>query len=341
MKKIGIITEYNPFHKGHLYHIEHAKKQGDILIAICSSYFSQRGLPSLISRHDKTKLALENGVDLVLELPMCYASQSADFFAKYAIQSLSCLDIDTICFGSETNDIDYLEQYAKKLNEIKKDPRLSLNQNTTKNLDFLGSNDILGIQYIKYCKEHNIKPVSIKRNNQFISATKTRENFFLGEEQFNDQYFLPNQNWNSYYPYLRTFLLMSPPTYLSSLFMVNEGIEYRLIENAKKHDNWNAFLSASISKTYTKARIQRTCLFIMMQITKQDMEQNDSFYALKVLGFNANGQKLLKLYKDKPIYTKISDLPPFLQTIELKSRALYNSVLDTSLNENGVIIYDR
>ena len=86
-----------------------AKQYGDVLVAICSGFYSQRGLPSLISRQDKTKLALQNGVDLVLELPACYASQSADYFAKYAIQSLSCLNVDTICFGSETNDIEYLK----------------------------------------------------------------------------------------------------------------------------------------------------------------------------------------------------------------------------------------
>ena len=69
MKIVGIITEYNPFHQGHIYHIQKAKQYGDVLVAICSGFYSQRGLPSLISRQDKTKLALQNGVDLVLELP--------------------------------------------------------------------------------------------------------------------------------------------------------------------------------------------------------------------------------------------------------------------------------
>ena len=68
MKTVGIITEYNPFHQGHIYHIQKAKQYGDVLVAICSGFYSQRGLPSLISRQDKTKLALQNGVDLVLEL---------------------------------------------------------------------------------------------------------------------------------------------------------------------------------------------------------------------------------------------------------------------------------
>lgn len=341
MKTVGIITEYNPFHKGHIHHINKSKEHGDYLVAIVSGYFSQRGLPSLISREDKTRLALENGVDLVIELPMCYASQSANYFSRYTIQSLSCLNIDTICFGSETNDINYLNDYVDKLSSIEKDVKVSLNQNTSKSLDALGANDILGIQYIKECRKHNIKPATIQRSDKFISATKTREDFFNNLPQFNDEYFLKNQNWNNYYPYLKTFLLMSSPKYLSTLFMITEGIEYRLIENARKHDNWNDFLNASISKTYTKARIQRTCLFIMMQISKEEMELNNSFYGVKVLGFNKKGQKLLKENKSDKIYTKFNDLPDFLKTIELKSRALYNSVLDTPLKESGVIIYDH
>ncbi|WP_281771878.1 nucleotidyltransferase family protein [Faecalitalea cylindroides] len=339
MKTVGIITEYNPFHQGHIYHIQKAKQYGDVLVAICSGFYSQRGLPSLISRQDKTKLALQNGVDLVLELPACYASQSADYFAKYAIQSLSCLNVDTICFGSETNDIEYLKKYTNELSSITIDPTLSQSLNTSRALDSLGSNDILGIQYIRFCQDHGIEPVCIQRNNDFISATKTRADYFAGKKQFNDQYFLIEQNWQSYYPYLKTFLLMTPTSYLSSLFMVNEGIEFRLKENARKYDDWQTFLNASISKTYTRARIQRTCLFILLQISKEKMQTNASFYGVKVLGFNKKGQQLLKQNKDQPIYTRFGDLPDFLKEVEIKSKALYNSVLTTPLKESEIIRY--
>lgn len=87
MKTCGIITEYNPFHQGHLYHIKKTKEltQCDCLIAIVSNHFTQRGLFSLLTMEDKTKLALEAGCNLVMELPPCYAAQSADYFAKYAV----------------------------------------------------------------------------------------------------------------------------------------------------------------------------------------------------------------------------------------------------------------
>ena len=83
MKTCGIITEYNPFHQGHIYHIKKTKEltQCDCLIAIVSNHFTQRGLFSLLTMEDKTKLALEAGCNLVMELPPCYAAQSADYFA--------------------------------------------------------------------------------------------------------------------------------------------------------------------------------------------------------------------------------------------------------------------
>ena len=168
MKTCGIITEYNPFHQGHIYHIKKTKEltHCDCLIAIVSNHFTQRGLFSLLTMEDKTKLALEAGCNLVIELPPCYAAQSADYFAKYAIESLSQLHIDQICFGSETNDIQTLKSYSKQMEATKTDPSLSMNQNLyTKNIR---PNDILGIQYIKQCEKYGITPCSIARNDTAV-----------------------------------------------------------------------------------------------------------------------------------------------------------------------------
>ena len=280
MKTCGIITEYNPFHQGHIYHIKKTKEltQCNCLIAIVSNHFTQRGLPSLLSMEDKTRLALEAGCNLVIELPACYAAQSADYFAKYAIESLHALNIDQICFGSETNNIVLLREYAKQMESTKVDPSLSMNRNLySKDIQ---PNDILGIQYIKQCDKYNILPQSISRKDTFKSATQTRKEYFEGIAQFKDAYFNPNQTWDTYYPYLRKFLILTDTNILSTYFLVNEGIEYRLKENAKKYLKWEDFLLASISKTYTKARIQRTCMFILLQITKAQMQENNRFIRL-------------------------------------------------------------
>ena len=338
MKTCAIIAEYNPLHKGHIYHITKAKEESnwDCLVVILSSFFSQRGLPSLLSRKDKAKLAIEYGVDLVLELPCIYAAQSADQFARYAIESLSSLRIDCLCFGSETNDLHFLESQLETLENQTIDPSKSWNQNIESTLR---PNDILGIQYVKWCKQYNIQPIPIQRNESYKSATQTRKDYFLNQAQFNDTYFIREQTWQSYYPYLRLFLQLTKPETLSNFFLVNEGIEYRLIENAKKYDTWTDFLEASISKTYTRARIQRTCLFILLQIEKEEMLQNDTFFDVRVLGFNSIGRQLLKEHKEANIQTQFKDLNTFQQEVELKVKALWQSVTKQKI-EDGIYVVD-
>lgn len=100
LKICGIITEYNPFHQGHAHHLRQARELTgcDVLVCILSDYFSQRGLPSVMSWQDKTRLALEHGADLVIRLPSVYAAQSADHFARYALESLSVLGVQEIVF---------------------------------------------------------------------------------------------------------------------------------------------------------------------------------------------------------------------------------------------------
>ena len=194
--------------------------------------------------------------------------------------------------------------------------------------------DILGIQYIKQCEKYNIEPLSISRNNTFKSATQTRKEYFEGIRQFNDVYFHSNQTWDTYYPYLRKFLILTDPNILSTYFLVNEGIEYRLKENAKKYLKWKDFLLASISKTYTKARIQRTCMFMLLQITKTQMQENNHFNQVIVTGFDSIGQAFLK---DKQVITKFKELPKLLQDIEIKCQYLSTD----TFKARKVVYYDR
>ncbi|MDF2538242.1 MAG: hypothetical protein K0S76_1263 [Herbinix sp.] len=118
MKVVGLITEYNPFHNGHKYHIEEAKRitGADYTIAVMSGNFVQRGTPAVIDKYSRAEMALKNGVDLVLELPVCYATASAEYFAHGAVALLDKLGIvDYLCFGSECGDIGLLMETAKLL----------------------------------------------------------------------------------------------------------------------------------------------------------------------------------------------------------------------------------
>jgi len=111
---VGIIVEYNPFHNGHLYHIEKIKEMypDATIVAVMSGNFTQRGEASILNKWDKTELALFYGVDLVVELPFVFATQGADIFAKGSVELLNYLDVDYLVFGSESNDLNKLKELA-------------------------------------------------------------------------------------------------------------------------------------------------------------------------------------------------------------------------------------
>ena len=197
---LGIIAEYNPFHNGHLYHLETSKNTTncDYTVAIISGNFTQRGSTSVIDKWSKTKMALQNGVDLVIELPVLYSISSSENFADGAIKILNSLGIiDYLSFGSETPDITVLDSIADILCNEPKDYKKLLTTELDKGLSFpkarenallnyiknantfendkpnfekhkkaLSSpNNILGIEYLKALKKYNssIKPVCISR----------------------------------------------------------------------------------------------------------------------------------------------------------------------------------
>jgi len=105
MDVIGIIAEYNPFHNGHKYHIDQIKKKypKSIIVLALNGYFSERGEISLLTKEDKTKLSLDYGVDIVVELPVLFGTQSADIFAEASVKILNNFKVDRIIFGSESN----------------------------------------------------------------------------------------------------------------------------------------------------------------------------------------------------------------------------------------------
>ena len=174
MKACGIVVEYNPFHNGHHYHATLAKKQtgSDVVIAVMSGNFVQRGEPAICSKWERTQMALENGCDLVVELPYAFATQKAETFAYGAVSILDALKCDTLVFGSENGEtkpffdtIDALEQHREQIDAIitsyiKKGNTYALAyQQSIKALsinlpiDLSLPNNILGLEYIKAAKK--------------------------------------------------------------------------------------------------------------------------------------------------------------------------------------------
>ncbi|MRB25310.1 nucleotidyltransferase [Bacillus thuringiensis] len=214
-----MVVEYNPFHNGHLYHVQQTKKltQSDIIIAVMSGPFLQRGEPALISKWYRTKMALANGVDLVVELPYVFATQKAETFANGAISILNALHVSEICFGSEDGQIEnfyntisvqkneeetfncLVKQFMDAGNSYAKATSDAFSHILTseKNIDMSQPNNILGFQYMKAILSQNsaIRAQTIKRfashyhdetfNDQHIaSATSIRKQLFSEEGSF-------------------------------------------------------------------------------------------------------------------------------------------------------------
>lgn len=231
-KVLGIIAEYNPFHNGHLYHLESSKKltNCEYTIAIITGNFTQRGSTSIIDKWEKTKAALSNGIDLVIELPLLYSISSAENFADGAIKILNSLNIvDYLSFGTETKDINILddianvlynepEQYKSLLlDELKKGlsfPKARENALLNYLNDFnkysnvlSNPNNILGIEYLKALKKYKstITPICIPRfetsynsidfSNNFASATAIRN--LIKNNRFNEiKDLIPNSTYS-------------------------------------------------------------------------------------------------------------------------------------------------
>ncbi len=218
---LGIIAEYNPLHNGHLYHIRESinESQAQFVVCIISGNFVQRGNTSIIDKWTKAKMALSNGVDLVIELPTVYSTSSAENFAEGAIKILDSLKVvDTISFGMEAKDISTLNNIANVLYQEPREYVTMLNHELSKGLSFpkarenalmvylndikryanilTGANNILGIEYLKALKKLKspLTPIGIRRQkvlyhdemivDDFASATAIRK--MIASRQFDD-----------------------------------------------------------------------------------------------------------------------------------------------------------
>lgn len=232
MNITGIITEYNPFHNGHLYHLNSAKEvtNCDGIICIMSGNFVQRGEPALIDKWKRAEMALLNGVDLVIELPTFYALSSAEFFASGAIKILNSIGVvNNIFFGSESGNIELLHKIAKLLtfesdilkDSIKENLKTGVTYAKARELSLINilnedslaevlsnSNNILGIEYIKALLKINstIIPLTMKREGSnyndkelstiFSSATSIRKNLKNGKDLSSLNPYMPKGSLN-------------------------------------------------------------------------------------------------------------------------------------------------
>lgn len=372
MQIIGIIAEYNPIHNGHIYQITKIKElyPNSLLILITNTTFTQRGEVSIINKWDKTKISLDNQIDLIVELPFAYATQSADIFAKGALKILNQLKIDILCFGSESNDINTLITIATTQinnpiydNLVKKHLNNGLNFPTamSKALTELTKttinqpNDLLAISYIKEIikNNYNITPISIKRignyhgdekHNNITNASNIR-NLILKQNNIEtfipkntESYLIKNLSIENYFPYLKYKILTTKD--LSIYQTVDEGIENRIKKAITNSNSWKELIQNIKTKRYTYNKISRMLVHILTSFTKEEAKNIKIDY-IRILGFNNKGQKYLNSIKKDislPIITNYKKDLSMLLDLEERTTAIYNLALTTQNNNKKPII---
>ncbi len=370
MNIVGIICEYNPFHNGHKYHLEKIKEMfpDSIIILVMSGNFTERGIPSIIDKWNKTEIALEMGIDLVVELPFAFATQSADIFAHGSISILKELKANCLVFGSENNNVEKLTMAANYvLNDDSYQEKVKMyldkgyNYPTSLNMAFPKEyesiktpNDLLAFSYIKEIMKQkaNITPISIQRTNAFhsmelskiASSTSIRKAL---EEKKDITYSVPKEVanklngklcfQNDYFPFLKYKILSSPD--LTIYQTVDEGIDKRIQKEIASVTNWEELIQSIKTKRYTYNRINRMLIHILCNFTKEQANKWHDISYIRVLGFSRKGQKYLNGIKKEmslPLVTTFSRCQDEMLKYEQTVTSIYASVF-TQEKQNEII----
>lgn len=325
MKSFGIIAEFNPFHLGHKYLIDRAREVtgSDICVAVMSGSFVQRGGPAVFDKWERTRLAVEGGVNLIVELPAVYATASAEHFAFGGVKTLEAMGcIDRLVFGSESGDVKLLEDAAHLLK--KKDAEIFQLTSlfSKKGLAFPKAreealhiispnfdlrilrepNNILAIEYIKQLE--SMEPCTIKRIGQghHESATALRNRIAAG----NPEAF--RQAEANYFNLIRTRILQGSADELEKMCAAGDGLGNRLKDSVRFAENTDDLIRKVKSKAYTYSSVERMLAHIVLGI---EMNYSQAPAYIRVLGFDEKGAKLLKHIKKQecnrvPVITNIN-----------------------------------
>ena len=360
MDIIGIIAEYNPFHNGHLYHISKIKEMypNSIIILALNGYFLERGEISIESVKSKTLLALENNIDIVLQIPFLFGSNSADTFSDAAIELLHNLKVKKIVFGSECGNVTLLKDLAfKQLDDdynvlVKEFMDLGCNYptalNKALNSNLCTPNDLLAVSYIKTIIRNNydIEPIAIKRTNDYhdtlsdtniVSATNIREKL---KNNIDINQFVPTSkyinkiNYDLYFKLLKYKIITDDN--LGKYLTVDEGIENRLLKVINDCDNLEELINKVKTKRYTFNRLNRMFIHILLGVRKEDRLNNTRNNYIRLLGFNSKGKKYINSIKKDtniPIVSSLKNVNSVIKDYEVKAYEIYNMLVNEDILE--------
>ncbi|HJF20133.1 MAG TPA: nucleotidyltransferase [Enterococcus columbae] len=386
MKACGMIVEYNPFHNGHLYHLRQSKQQSnaEVIIAVMSGNFLQRGEPAIIDKWHRAQSALQNGADLVIELPVEWSVQSADYFAEGGLDLLHALGCENLCFGTDQSDeFDYQnlgkllvtrQAELDKLYQSIDDPKLTYAQKMMQVFQQFDAhivfspnqpNHILALSYaqanaklanplnliaIKRIKAgyHDQKlpdfDLSNQENLNIASATAIRNHFFAKQSI---KEFIPESSlidlssqavsWADFYPYLKYRILSSSHEQLQQIYQMVDGLEYKLKQVITEVDAFDQLLQAIKSKRYTKTRLQRLLMYVLLNIQHEQIIEQQNQKIIHVLGFSEKGQQYLrqqKKYCPYPIVTRMSKQVANQKNLLIQSDRIYQLANVTIKEQN-------
>lgn len=361
MKILGIITEYNPFHNGHIYHIEKSKQitGADYVIAVMSGSFTQQGNISLYDKFKRAKIATENGVDLVIELPTIYSNSSSEYFAKGSISLLNSLNIvDCICFGSESGNINLLSNISNTIinneeniwNDISYNLKQGISfakareQSITKYLDkeeiieFSKPNNILAIEYLNSLSRLNskIKPYTITRNSSnfndntiskntiFTSATSIRNHIYNKEDLSCLEKFIPEDMLN--------IICNVEPTFNDKLLNI---LKYKIITNSKENlSNINEITEGLENRIISAISNSNTYNELIENIKSKRYQMSKIKRMLNNIILNISKENFEKMYKSNEQYAHVLKVSKRGKVL-LSNIAKNSSIpLITSINDN-------
>lgn len=384
--KLCIISEYNPFHFGHLYHLNESISQTDtdFKVAIISGNFVQRGEPSIINKWKKAKVALSAGFDLVIELPTLYAISSAENFANGSIKIANQIGSDYISFGTESGDLKKLKDLSSLINKNEKEYIANVKEKIAQGFSYPKSqelvidemfgdefsgvckpNNILGLEYLKSLNaiSSNITPITIKRDFDKSSSSDVRallrtfgfkiENLKDKIPDFSYEVLAENiENGNAILS-LKAFekeIIYILRTIDNEKLKTIPDVPDNMLSNLKKiacsTNSLDELITALKNKSITQARIQRILLYVLLGITKSDIELSKRITPyVRVLGMSENGKKMLSdISKDINVITSVKafekncDDSDLLRMLEIDKKA--TDIYTLAYSKNSVANLD-
>lgn len=358
MKAIGIIAEYNPFHNGHLLHINKTKERLALpTIAVMSGSFVQRGEPAFTNKWLRAQMAVDCGIDLVIELPTCFTLKSAEYFAQGGVKLLNATGlVDYLSCGAENSHIDYAS-LAKKI--LSSDIQTKIHESIVSGRPYakacelaLGTstdlsskpNNILALEYAKALLTTNIKQLVVERYGSNYNDTKIDE---LASATAIRTAYYEKQEWEQALPDAALKVMQSNPNLLGcdyhklwqllnyklrlsscdeilTVTQCSEGLE-ALLASTVNATNFIEAVSTCTTKRYSSSRIRRLFMQLLLNKPRAYYEQETPAY-IRILAFNETGRKLLNEMKKSaslPIITKLGRYPyngqseAFCQQLEL------------------------